>query len=68
MMPENLKMNVERRAQLISLRMEDGLLEWVDSVAEHIGTSRSAAIRTILGYVRDLDLPDASSATEYSPY
>lgn len=53
---------MELKAELISLRIERELIEWVDSVAKHIGTSRSAAIRTVLGYVRDLDMPDDPAA------
>ncbi len=49
---------MKRKTELISLRIDRGLVEWVDSVADYIGTSRSAAIRTVLDYVRDQDLAD----------
>ncbi len=57
---------MKRNTELISLRVDRGLIEWVDSVAEYIGTSRSAAIRTVLDYVRDLDLPDGPRVTNYA--
>ncbi len=59
------RIDMERKTELISVRIDRGLIEWVDGVAEYIGTSRSAAIRTILGYVRDLDCPDDPSTKSH---
>ncbi len=47
---------MERYTELISIRLNRGLLEWVDSVAEYIGCNRSDAIRTVLGHVREEDV------------
>ena len=44
---------MDRKTELISLRISRDLLDWVDSTAEFIGGNRSDAIRTVLAHVRE---------------